>query len=113
MVLPALFTLFFVVSAFSQGGVPEPPKLISTPKVDYPTVAKDSDIYGAVFVRVSVDEAGNVTSAQFARGPGSVCGSVTFEPVVARFATLRLTPPAGRSLNLPDRVIMPSHIQLK
>jgi TonB family protein len=83
MVLPALFTLFFVVSAFSQGGVPEPPKLISTPKVDYPTVAKDSDIYGAVFVRVSVDEAGNVTSAEFARGPGSVCGSVTFEPVVA------------------------------
>lgn len=61
----------------------EPAKFVSTPRLTVPKEAIESGLGGTVRVRVSIDEAGNVTSADDANGPGAVCKSVTRDDVVA------------------------------
>lgn len=58
-------------------------KIVKTPKVSVPKEAIKSGIGGTVRVLVSIDEAGNVISADDATGPGSVCRQVTRADVVA------------------------------
>jgi len=60
-----------------------PAKIVSTPRLTVPKEAVESGLGGTVRVRVSIDEAGNVTSADDANGPGTVCKSVTRADVVA------------------------------
>lgn len=60
-----------------------PAKIVITPRLTMPQDAVESGLGGTVRVRVSIDEAGNVTSADDANGPGSVCKSVTRADVVA------------------------------
>jgi TonB family protein len=61
----------------------EPAKIITTPRLTVPKEAIDSGLGGVVRVLVSIDEDGNVTSADNVNGPGTVCPSVTRTDVVA------------------------------
>ena len=55
----------------------EPATIVKTPKVSVPKEAIKSGLGGTVRVLVSIDEAGNVISADDATGPGAVCKQVT------------------------------------
>ena len=61
----------------------EAAKIVSTPRLTVPQDAIESGLGGAVRVLVAIDDAGNVTSADDANGPGPVCKSVTRRDVVA------------------------------
>lgn len=51
-------------------------KLINSPTPEYPKEAKDAGYGGTVYIKVEIDENGNVISAK-AFGPNSVCENVT------------------------------------
>lgn len=60
-----------------------PAKILKTPMVSVPREAVESGLGGTVRVLVSIDENGNVKSADDVKGPGAVCGQVTRVDVVA------------------------------
>ncbi len=67
----------------------EQAKIVKTPMVQVPKEAIESGLGGTVRVLVSIDEAGNVTSADDATGPGAVCKQVTRADVVAMRAAAK------------------------
>lgn len=81
-------TVFLCISSLHAqvpGSDPDytPPQIVTTPRLTPPKEAVDSGLGGTVRVSVSIDQAGNVTSAEDARGPGTVCQQVTRPDVVA------------------------------
>jgi TonB family protein len=69
-----LFTVFSVamISAQQQDAV-----LKHAAKLQVPKEARESGYGGRVVVRVAIDEAGKVTSAEITSGPGPVCPAAT------------------------------------
>jgi TonB family protein len=57
-------------------------KLLSVPKIKYTDEAKQVGVSGRLLVMATVAENGQVTSAEFMDGPGSICKSVTVPIVV-------------------------------
>src|SRR5436190_5254301 len=80
------FALFSVSTVSAQGGIADglfkssseqDPVLKNAPKLEIPKEARESGFGGRVRVRVAIDEAGKVTSAEVASGPGPVCPAAT------------------------------------
>ena len=73
--------ILIVSNALAQQPEASGPVLISLPKV---TTLKDGyGSGGTVIVRVSVNESGEVTNAEFSKGPGPVCSQIERPDVVA------------------------------
>ena len=83
--IAAFVVLGYSSFARAQEGSPDfvPAQITNTPHVDPPVEARDYGLGGNVRVKVSIDEAGNVTSADDATGPGYVCPQVERADVLA------------------------------
>ena len=83
LTLTVLILALFASSMIAQNSSVIDAKIIKVPQAKMPKEAKESGLGGRVTVLVSIDEAGNVTSAEEAAGPDWVCPAVLRTDVVA------------------------------
>lgn len=82
-----IFVLFFEINSFAQEGklnkYPEPVGGIEEmiKNVVYPVSAKESGIEGKVFVRVIIDETGNVTETSILKSVNDDCDKAAMDAI--------------------------------
>jgi outer membrane biosynthesis protein TonB len=83
--IAASVVLGYSSSVRAQEGGPDlvPAQITTTPHLDPPVEARENGLGGNVRVKVFIDAAGNVTSAEDVTGPGYVCPQIERADVVA------------------------------